>query len=79
MASVPFEREGHPLRDRSAETRGWGENRELAQGSGIPPSRFSPEPSSCLEFFLRLEILAEVIGLWAVSWLVVWVFWKNFG
>jgi len=68
--------DGHPLRDRSAEPRGWGENREVAQASGIPPSRFSPEPSEAVRFFLGLEIVAEVIGFWIVSWLVTFMFWS---
>lgn len=71
--------EAGPLRNRSAETRGWGENRDVTQASGLPPSLFSPEPSSWVAFFLRLEIVVEVIGLWAVSWLAVFVFWKSFG
>ncbi len=71
--------EGHPLRDRSAEPRGRGENRELAQASGVPPSRFSPEPSAGLSFFLGCEIVAELLGFWLVSWVVVWVFWKKLG
>ncbi len=71
--------EGYPLRDRSAGPEGWGKNRELAQASGIPPSRFSSEPSSVVQFFLGLEIIAEVVGLWAASWVVVIMLWQMGG
>lgn len=67
--------EGHPPSLPIGREAPRGENREVAQAAGVPPSRFSSEPSEVVQFFLGLEIVGEVIGFWALSWVVAFAFW----